>query len=78
MWNRYLVSVILTRIEEAMTPKKRHWETGAEVKPDASMVALQGAIDCRITASERVRSRSDSIIAAFDVSNVLLRQTCLG
>jgi len=34
--------VILTRIEDAMTPKKRHWETGAEVKPEASMVDCQG------------------------------------
>lgn len=33
--------MILTRIEEAMTPKKRHWETGALVKPEASMVGRQ-------------------------------------
>lgn len=25
-------------MEEAMTPKKRHWETGAAVKPEASIV----------------------------------------
>ena len=31
------MSVILTSIEEAMTPKKRHWETIAAVKPEAIM-----------------------------------------
>ena len=28
----------LARIEEAMMPKNMHWETGAAVKPEASMI----------------------------------------
>ncbi len=36
--------MILTRIDEAMTPKKRHWETGALVKPEASMVGRQAGV----------------------------------
>lgn len=31
------MSVMLTRMEEAMMPKNMHLETGAEVKPEASM-----------------------------------------
>lgn len=38
IWNRYLVSVTLTTIEDAMRPKKKTLETEAEVKPDASIV----------------------------------------
>lgn len=31
------MSVILTRMDEAIMPKKRYLETGAAVKPEASM-----------------------------------------
>lgn len=31
------MSVMLTRIEEAIMPKKRNWVTPADVKPEASM-----------------------------------------
>lgn len=36
---------MLTAVEEAMTPKRRHSETGAEVKPEARMVIIQGKED---------------------------------
>ena len=36
------MSVMLTRSEEAMMPKKKYCETGAAVKPDASMMMDQG------------------------------------
>lgn len=38
MSKRYLVSVMLARMEEAMMPKKRYLETGEAVKPEASML----------------------------------------
>lgn len=38
MKKKGLVSVILMRIEEAIVPKKKAWETGAFVKPDESIV----------------------------------------
>lgn len=41
MWNRYFMSVMLTRIEETIMPKKKYHDTGAAVKPEASISEYQ-------------------------------------
>ena len=48
MSKRYLVSVMLARMEEAMIPKKRYLETGAAVKPEASMLVGRWTVSKRM------------------------------
>lgn len=49
MENRYLLSVMLTSMEEAVIPKTNSFETEALVKPEDSMVMFSPYVvwDCR-------------------------------
>ena len=64
-----MVSVILTNIEAAITPKKRNRDTGAAVKPEA-IIAVNGLrklyVECCLI--EGVKVRVEMVLSYLHVS----------